>query len=393
MAKEKLNIPIAKTEFNKEDFQAQVKPLKSGWIVQGPYVKEFEDKWNSFSGANHSIATTSCTSALHMSLIALDLKEEDEVIVPAFTWISSANVVEHIKAKVVFCDIDIKSFNINYKKLESLISAKTKAIIPVHLFGLSADMDPILNIAKKNKLFIVEDAACGFNSTYKNQHVGTIGDTGCFSFHPRKAITTGEGGIVTTNNQELAIRLRSLRDHGAAMTDLQRHHGNKPYLLPDFPYAGYNYRMTDIQASIGCTQMARATEIGQKRKDIAILYDEKMSEVDWLLHPKYSNDFGHGYQSYVCLFRPEAITIENISKVNLMRNKFMEYLHENGISTRPGTHAVHMLDYYKNKYNVNPEDYLNAYIADQCSISFPLYPTLSNEELEYILDHISKYNL
>ena len=193
MAKEKLNIPIAKTDFIEEDFHAQLKPLETGWIVQGPYVREFEERWNSFTGAECSIATTSCTSALHMSLVALDIKVDDEVIVPAFTWISSANVVEHIKAKVVFCDIDLKTFNMDCKKIESLISAKTKAIIPVHLFGLSADMDPILKIAKKYNLFIVEDAACGFNSTYKNQHVGTIGDTGCFSFHPRKAITTGEG--------------------------------------------------------------------------------------------------------------------------------------------------------------------------------------------------------
>ena len=131
----------------------------------------------------------------------------------------------------------------------------------------------------------------------------------------------------------------------------------------------------------------------KEEKDLAILYDEKLSKIDWLIHPQYSNEFGHGYQSYVCLFKPEKITLDNISKVNVMRNKFMEYLHDNGISTRPGTHAVHMLEFYKNKYKIKPEDYLNAYIADQCSISFPLYPTLSNDELEYIFDHISKYRL
>ena len=393
MAKEKLNIPIAKTEFDDEDFQAQLKPLKSGWIVQGPHVKEFEDKWNSFSGANHSIATTSCTSSLHMSLIALDIKEEDEVIVPAFTWISSANVVEHVKAKVIFCDISLDTFNIDCEKIRDLITPKTKAIIPVHLFGLPADMDSILKVANEFNLAVIEDAACGFNARYKGQHVGTIGDTGCFSFHPRKAITTGEGGMITTNNEELAVKLRSLRDHGAAITDLQRHYGNKPYLLPDFPYAGYNYRMTDIQASIGSSQMNRATEIGQKRKDIASLYDDKLKELYWLNPTVYNNDFEHGYQSYVCLFMPEKITIENISQINLMRNKFMEYLHKDGISTRPGTHAVHMLDYYKNKYDIKSEDYINAYIADQCSISFPLYPTLSVEELDYIFDSISKYKL
>ena len=251
----------------------------------GSIHKEFEDKWSDFINVKHSIAVTSCTTALHLSLAALGLNRDDEVIVPAFTWISSANVVEHLNATVVFCDINLRTFNIDVNQIESKITHKTKAIIPVHLFGLSADMDPILNIAKKHNLWAIEDAACGFGAKYKDSFVGTFGDTGCFSFHPRKAITTGEGGMITTNNDTLAEKLRSMRDHGAAMSDFQRHHGSRPYLLAEHPYAGYNYRMTDIQASIGVTQMERANNIINERQQLAAKYSAALKKLDFFQLP------------------------------------------------------------------------------------------------------------
>jgi len=186
-----MNIPIAKVVFNDDDFQAITKPLESGWIVQGPQVKEFEKRWSEFTGANNSIAVSNCTTALHLSLSALGIGPEDEVIVPSFTFVATANAVLHQGATPVFCDINIDTFNIDINKIESLITKKTKAIIPVHLFGLSANMDPIIEIAKKYNLYIIEDFACGFNAYYKGNPVGNFGITGCFSFHPRKAITTG----------------------------------------------------------------------------------------------------------------------------------------------------------------------------------------------------------
>ena len=217
-------------------------------------------------GADHSIAITSCTSAMHLSLAAMGFGVGDEAVVPAFTWISTANVVEHLGGKVVFCDIDVDTFNIDIDQLESKVTEKTKVILPVHLFGLSADIDPILQLTQKYNLNLVEDAACGFGAKYKGRHVGTFGDVGCFSFHPRKAITTGEGGMVTTNKPELAKKIRCLRDHGAAKSDLQRHLGSKPYLLADHPEAGFNQRMTDIQAVLGSAQMNRATELVAMRR-------------------------------------------------------------------------------------------------------------------------------
>ena len=396
-----MKIPIARTNLTKEEINSALEPLESGWLVQGPKVQEFEKKWSDFTGAKHSIAVTSCTTALHLSLVALDIGPDDEVIVPAFTWISTANVVEHINAKVVFCDIDLDTFNIAAYKIDSVIESKittkTKAIIPVHLFGLAADMTSISLIAKKYNLKIIEDAACGFGSRYKDQHVGTFGDAGCFSFHPRKAITTGEGGMITTNNSKLAEKLRCLRDHGAAMSDLQRHMGAKPYLLADHPEAGFNQRMTDIQAAIGSAQMERAKDIVSERQRLAQQYNQKFKDISWLQTPSKYYNFEHGYQSYPCLFLPERtkkaiknLDIQEIKLINKIRNDLMDELQNEGISTRPATHAVHMLSYYKNKYNLLPQDFPNAFAANDCSISLPLFHGMTEEEQNFVIQKVKE---
>ncbi len=389
-----MKIPIAKTVFTEEEFSTILEPLRTGWVVQGPFVEEFEKKWCSFTGVKHSIAVTSCTTALHLSLAALGIGQDDEVILPSFTWVATANAVESLGAKPVFCDIDLKTYNINTSNLEKLISKKTKVIIPVHLFGLAAEMEKVAETAAKYNIHIVEDAACGFASKYKNVHVGNFGITGCFSFHPRKAITTGEGGMVTTNNDKIAEKLRSMRDHGAMVSDRQRHLSGKPYILPEFPYLGFNYRMTDIQASIGCTQMNRANKIYKNRLLIAEKYDKYFSEhIPWLKTPFRDSNYQHGFQSYVCMFEPEPITLNNVEKTSKKRNEFMDYLQKNGVSTRPGTHSVHMLEYYRNKYNLKSEQCPNSYIAYSCSIAFPLFPSMSEVEFNYITEIIEKYKI
>jgi dTDP-4-amino-4,6-dideoxygalactose transaminase len=383
-----MNVPIARTSLLESEVQSVLEPLRSGWLVQGPKVREFEEKWSIFTGAKHSIAVTSCTTGLHLSLAALGLQPGDEVIVPAFTWIATANVVEHLGAKVVFCDIDLETFNLDVAKLESLLTPKTKAVLPVHLFGMAADMQAINAFAKANKLWVVEDAACGFGSRYHGQHVGTLGDTGVFSFHPRKAITTGEGGMVTTQDDELAAKLRRLRDHGAAMSDLQRHLGARPYLLADHPDAGYNQRMTDLQAALGSVQMDRASNIIQERQRLAKRYDEAFTNLNWLRTPVNRADYEHGYQSYPCLFQPESVKSDSVSRINERRNAWMDKLQKAGISTRPATHAVHMLTFYREKYKLNPQDFPNAYAANDCSISLPLFHGMTVEEQDYVIEQV-----
>ena len=386
-----MNIPIARTNLLNSEINAVLDPLRSGWLVQGPKVKEFEEKWSNFTGAEHSMAVTSCTSALHLSLAASGFGEGDEAIVPAFTWISTANVVEHLGGKVVFCDIDLGTFNIDVTQIESKISERTKAILPVHLFGLPVDMDPILDLALQYNLIVVEDAACGFGSKYKGKHVGTFGDTGCFSFHPRKAITTGEGGMVTTNDSKLADKICRLRDHGAAMSDLQRHLGARPYLLSDHPDAGYNQRMTDLQGSLGSAQMDRADDIVFERSRIAEKYDNAFAILDWLKTPPNKVGYEHGYQSYACLFEPEAINENSVSRINGIRNSWMDKLQKDGVSTRPATHAVHMLSYYKDKYGIKPTDFPNSYAADHCSLSLPLFHGMKEDEQDFVIDKVLKF--
>ena len=386
-----MKIPIARTNLSEAEINSVLEPLQSGWLVQGPKVKEFEDKWSAFTGAQNSIAVTSCTSGLHLSLAASGFGPGDEAIVPAFTWISTANVVEHLGGKVVFCDINLETFNIDIAQIESKVTERTKAILPVHLFGFAADMDPILELAKKYNLFVVEDAACGFGAKYKGQHVGSFGNTGCFSFHPRKAITTGEGGMVTTNDDGLAEKIRRFRDHGAAITDLQRHLGARPYLLADHPDAGYNQRMTDLQAALGTAQMDRAGGIVSERQAIAEKYDDAFTNLNWLQTPFRDHDYEHGYQSYPCLFMHEEISVSSIEHINATRNAWMDDLQKSGISTRPATHAVHMLSFYKEKYNLMPNDFPNAYAADQCSISLPLFHGMKENEQDFVTEKVLEF--
>ncbi|NCY22680.1 DegT/DnrJ/EryC1/StrS family aminotransferase [bacterium] len=378
-------IPIARTSLTEAEISSVLEPLRSGWLVQGPKVREFEEQWCRFTGARHSVAVSSCTTALHLSLAALGFGPGDEAIVPAFTWISTANVVEHLGGKVVFCDIDLKTFNIDPSLIEPKVTPRTRAILPVHLFGLAADMNPILQIARKYNLWVVEDAACGFGAKYHGNHVGTFGNTGCFSFHPRKAITTGEGGMVTTQDDALAEKLRRMRDHGAGLSDLQRHHGARPYLLSDHPEAGYNYRMTDLQAALGSAQMVRAEEIVKERQRLAARFDEALGGLNWLQTPSKVSGYDHGYQSYPCLFQPSEIRLQKIPTIREKRNEWMDRLFQAGISTRPATHAVHMLSFYRQKYGLNPQDFPNAWAANDCSISLPLFHGMTEGEQERVI--------
>lgn len=382
-------VPIARTSLTKDEISSVLGPLQSGWLVQGPQVKSFEDKWSAFTGSPYALAVTSCTTGMHLAVAALDLGPGDEVIVPAFTWISTANVIEHQGATPIFCDINLETFNIDVEQIEGLINERTVGIMPVHLFGLAADMGPIMAIAEKHGLWVVEDAACGFGATYNGQHVGYFGNAGAFSFHPRKAITTGEGGMVTTADQTLATKVQQLRDHGAVMSDLQRHLGPKPYLLADHIYAGYNQRMTDIQGALGATQMARASAIIKERRGIAAEFEAAFSDMAWLRTPKVPKGYEHGYQSYPCLFQPEAaVDPSKVARMNAERNSWMEALQIAGVSTRPATHAVHMLSFYAEKYDLKPNDFPNARVANDCSISLPLFHGMSDQDKAHVIDTV-----
>jgi dTDP-4-amino-4,6-dideoxygalactose transaminase len=380
-----MKIPISRPLFGPEERQALLEPLETGWVVQGPRVAEFESRFAEFTHARQAVATTSCTSALHLALASLGVGRGDEVIVPAFTWIATANVVEQLGARPVFVDIDLETFNIDVRQLRHALTPRTRLLLPVSLFGLSADMYPILDLARQHNLVVVEDAACAIGAWYHGHHAGTLADAGCFSFHPRKSITTGEGGMLTTARLDLAETVRSLRDHGASVSDLTRHRQPRSYQLPDFPHAGFNYRMTDFQGALGVVQMTRLPDILERRKALARRFDEELEHLSWLRTPPIPSGCRHGYQAYVCLYCQEEPRLSNVQRLHAGRNALMDRLEAAGIATRPGTHAVHMLDYYRHKYGLRAEDYPNAYLADQLSLAIPLFPQMTDEEQNYIV--------
>jgi|ERR1044071_9854458 dTDP-4-amino-4,6-dideoxygalactose transaminase len=374
------NIPIARPLFGAEEIAAAAKPLESGWIVQGPYVAEFEQKFAAFVEAKHAIACSNGTTALHLANAALRLDEGDEVIVPAFTWIATPNAVVYCGARPVFCDIDLSTFNIDTSAIESHVTSRTRGLVPVHLFGLCAEMTPILDLARKQGAWVVEDAACAFGASYHGRPAGTLADAACFSLHPRKSITTGEGGMITTGRDDVAAAIRSMRDHGAAVR-----RGEPSFLLPDYDELGYNYRMTDLQGAIGCVQIDRAEHILRERRRRARAYDEALASLSWLRTPHVPSHMEHAYQAYVCLFAPDEPSLANVDALEARRNSLMAQLDARGIATRQGTHAPVLRSYYRERFGIDPARFPNSVIAEKLSIALPLYPQMTDEEQERVI--------
>lgn len=373
-----MKINITKTQFGKEELRAVKKVFDSGWVVQGPKVVEFERLFARFVRSPYAVAVSSCTSALHLALLSLGIKTGDEVILPAFTFVATANACEYVGAKPVFVDIDLATFNIKTELIEAKITKKTKAILPVHLFGLSADMAPIKALAKKHNLKIVEDAACAIGTKYHGKNVGTVCEAGAYSLHPRKAITTGEGGFFVTSRKTLALAAKSLRDHGASVSDLDRHKEKSP-TMPAYEVVGYNYRMTDIQAAIGICQMKKLNKILKARINRAKIYDKSFKSCQFLQIPKIPKYSNHAYQSYVLLVKENS---------PISRDKISEKLAACGIATRQGTQNVPLLGYYRNKYGYKPADFPKSEYAEKNSLTIPLYADMTKKEQDYVIKSI-----
>ncbi len=371
-------IPIAIPSLSEEEWQAVKEPLLSGWLTQGPKVSAFEKEFSKLHNVNHALAVTSCTTGLHLALAAMGIGPGDEVIVPAFTWVATANVVLYCGATPVFCDVDTGTFNIKVEDIAAKITERTKAIIPVHLFGLCADIDGIRSVIPSH-VKILEDAACAAGASYKGRMSGSLGDMAAFSFHPRKSITTGEGGMVTTNNQELNRLADIMRNHGAEISEEVRHNSSKPYLLPDFKMLGFNYRMTDLQAAVGLVQLTKLQSFIKERQTWAEYYKEQLQSLEWLKPQAVSKDITqHAWQAYVCYVDP--------AKSPMPRNDIMDILQQKGIATRPGTHAVHMLSFYKEKYGIQPEDFPGAKACDENTMAIPLHNKMAKEDFDYIIE-------
>lgn len=367
-----MKIELTRPYLDEREERAVLKVIRSGWISQGPKVKEFEETFAHYVGSKYAVAVTSCTTALHAALYISGIRAGDEVIVSSLSFIATANSIVHCGAKPVFVDIDPETCNIDVKKIEILITKRTKAIMPVHQMGLPCDLDTIRGIADSYGLKVIEDAACGIGSGYKGKKIGGCGNIACFSFHPRKVITTGEGGMITTDDPNVAIRLKRFRHHGMSISDVERHMATK-VLIETYLEVGYNYRMTDVQAAVGIVQMQKLPEILKKRHAIAEKYNNAFSKISYLRVPKIPEYAVHNYQSYwLEIFEGSPIT----------RNDLMQRLLKKGISTRRGIMAIHKEPCY-DSYRVKLP---NTEWISTSSIILPLYPSMTDTQVQYVID-------
>lgn len=359
-----IKVPIAKPIIGEEEIENVVEVLKSGMIAQGPKVMEFEEKFANWIGAKYGIATNSGTSALHVALLACGIGEGDEVITTPFTFIASGNAIVYTGATPVFADIDLDTYTIDPDKIEDLITDKTKAILPVQLYGQAADMDKIREIAEKHDLKIIEDAAQAHGAEYNGEKVGTLGVMACFSFYPTKNMTTSEGGMITTNDEELAKKAQMFRAHGAS----ERYHHDE---------IGYNFRMTDIAAAIGLAQLNVIDEFNNKRISNANYLNEQLKDVEGIVTPKSPDNYKHVYHQYTIL----------VEKGN--RDDWVEFLTNKGIGT--GIHypiPLYNQPIYK-KLGIEGDCPLAEKAADNV-ISLPVHPSLTKEDLDLVVDAVKE---
>jgi perosamine synthetase len=370
-----VKIPITKPWFDMDEEQSVIEVLRSRHVSQGYKVREFEEVFANYVSAKYVTAVSSCTTALHMAMVAAGIAPGNEVIVPALTFVSTINAVELVGATPVFCDIDRSTFNIDVEDVRKKITSRTKAIVPVHLFGLAAEMSAIIEISQRNNLLVMEDAACALGSFYKQKHVGLFGDISCFSFHPRKSITTGEGGMLVTANAEYHQKFLKLRNIGS-----DRH-----YPIPDYPLVGFNYRMTDLQAAVGVSQFRKLNSILERRRSSAEYYLKLIREShlsEWLEVPFTPNDCIHAYQAFVCQLK---------QSVEGTRNNLITALAADEIEVRQGTHAPYLLSYYRTKYGFGLADFPNAFAADRFSLALPLYPELTREDQRFVCTQLENH--
>jgi len=368
-------VQIATPVVGDEEWEALREPLREGWLTQGRQVAAFEREFAARHGVAHAVAVTSCTTGLHLALAALGIGPGDEVIVPAFTWVATANAVLYCGATPVFCDVDEATYNIDVASIGELLSTRTRAIVPVHLFGLCADVDALRDAVGPG-VAIVEDAACAAGATYHGRSAGGLGDVAVFSFHPRKSITTGEGGMLTTDDAEVAERAVRLRNHGASLSEEMRHRGPQPYMLPAFEEMGFNYRMTDLQGAVGRVQLGRLDGFLAERRRMAARYDSLLADVAWLSTPRVPAGLGHGWQSYVCRVEPASAPAP--------RNLLMQQLLDMGVSTRPGTHCVTELDFYRARFGTGGR-FPRAASLEQTTLAIPLHNAMDDGDLEHVV--------
>jgi len=372
-------VPFHVPQIDENEIRSVVETLKSGWLTTGIKVKQFEENFAQYVGCGHAIAVNSCTAALHLALEAVGIQEGDEVIVPTMTFTASAEVVLYFKARPVLVDCLPDTFNIDPDCVERAITSKTKAIIPVHFGGQPCDMEPILEIAQRHNLYIIEDAAHALPAKYHDKMVGTIGEITCFSFYATKTITTGEGGMATTENPEWAARMRMMSLHGISH-DAWKRYAKEGSWYYEVLRPGFKYNLTDIGAAIGIEQLKKCGAFYAARKRIATAYDQAFADLPEIKTPQCKTDGQHAWHLYVIQLALERLKIK--------RDQFIEALKAQGIGTSVHFIPLHLHPYYRDTFGYTPDDFPNATRAYERIISLPIYPRMTNEDITHVIDAV-----
>jgi len=369
----KIKFPAYEPWISKEDEKTISKTLKQSMLTLGPQLEKFESDFCKYSKAKYAVAVSNCTAALHLSLMALGIKENDEVIIPDLTFVADANAVLACNAKPVVADINKENFFMSPSNVKKNITKKTKAIIPVHIYGQLCNIDEILDLAKDNNLKVVEDCAHAVGTFYKSKHVGTIGNTGCFSFYPTKNITTAEGGMVTTNSKEVAKKVRQLRSHGMTKSLKSRYSSEYPWVF-NIVEPGYNYRLDEIRAALGVTQLKRIKRINELRKKASLYYHKNLKNIPGIVLPDMVTDRSHSYHLY---------TIRVTKSFKLSRNQLYKKLKNNGIRTTVYWMPIHEYAAYR-KFAKKSSIVNTAKIYDEI-LALPLFPNISKKHQDAVI--------
>ena len=374
-----MKIPFNRPSITKREIAEVVATLESGWITTGPRTKRFEEEFASYCGVKHAVALNSCTAAMHLALSAMKLQPGDEVITSPYTFAASAEVILYHGAKPVFVDIDPVTFNIDTGLIENSITDKTRVLLPVHIAGYPAEMDAITRIAEQHQLKVLEDAAHATETTYHNRKVGSISDATAFSFYATKNLATGEGGMLTTDDDMIAERARVLSLHGMSRDAWKRYHSGGSWYY-EIVAQGYKYNMTDMQAALGLVQLSRLGEMGRQRRSIVNRFNRAFRELPELMLPPDNNLHRHAWHLYLLRIKPELLTID--------RDRFIELLQESGIS--PSVHFIplHLMPLYQKEWGYKPGDFPQAEAVFASEITLPLYPDLTDGEVDFIIDRV-----
>jgi perosamine synthetase len=371
------DIPFTRPYLRGDEGAMVAEVIASGWVSQGPRVRSFEEAFAERVGAAEAVATTNCTTALALALYVSGVGPGDEVIVPSLSFIATANAVWHCGGTPVFGDIDPLTYNLDPRAAERAIGQRTKAIMPVHQLGLPADMDPFLELADRHGLALVEDAACAIGAEYRSRPIGSLGPLACFSLHPRKVITTGEGGMITTQDPGAAARLRKLRQHAMDVSDLARHNA-RDVVIESYPERGWNARMTDMQAALGLAQLELLDEILESRRRLAARYTAALAQVPHVEPPHEPDYAERTWQSYAVRLSTGA----PVGRTELMRR----LLHE-GIPTRRGVMAIHQ----EPSYAGTGFDLPHTEAATRGTLMLPLFPELSEDQQDHVIDRLATH--